>query len=323
MKSLRMPHAGWAPMGVLLGMVALCLAPGRGLLYAQTAPAGADAAAALTDALLAACRQNVEAFATHLTTENAVAFRGLPLLRRTTLLKRVVLLENPGTALLSSDGMGHTVVRCEAGGVVSEMRFGASQVRDNLAFIPVEVPRAGQEAQTARFGLVREDGQWKLLSLGLLLLDVPALALQWEQAELEARDDQAAQSLRKIAEALRNYQQAYGRMPETLAQLGPSGPDGHSPEKAGFLDASLAAGEDRGYRFRYNIVPAGGEAPASDRNKLASFQLAATPIEYGKDGLKSLYLDASGILRGGDKQGAVATSSDPRINDPRIGGAQP
>ncbi len=48
----------------------------------------------------------------------------------------------------------------------------------------------------------------------------------------------------------------------------------------------------------------------------AKFELAATPIEYGKIGRRSFFLDSGGVLRGADKQGAVATSADPRIGAP-------
>ena len=211
------------------------------------------------------------------------------------------------------------MVRCDAQGVVSEVRFGATEQHDNLAFIPVQVPKAGEGAQSGRFGLVREDGQWKLLSLGLLLLDVPQLARQWEQADINVRasaaEAAAVDSLRKIAAALAQYRQAFGHLPDSLSQLGPA-KGGNSPDQAGLLDADLAAGERGGYRFRYNITSAGGTALDADRDQLAGFQLAATPVEYGEAGRRSFYLDAGGTLRGADKQGAVATSNDPRVSVP-------
>jgi hypothetical protein len=314
LKSQRIPRATAAG----LALAVLWLVPGARLLRAQIAPSGSGSpASALAEALQAACRQDADAFANLLTADNAAAFRNVPPPQRLALLKRFVLLEDPGKPLLSSDAQGHTVMRCEAAGVTSEVRFGTAQVHDNLAFIPVEVPQAGEGAQTGRFGLVREDGQWKLLSLGLLLLDVPALQREWAQVDLEGRESQAVQSLRKIADALERYREAYGRLPEALDQLGPAAAEGNSPEKAGFLNASLATGEDGGYRFRYSISPVSGDAPDDDRDKLAKFQLAATPIEYGKDGQKSFYLDSAGALHGADKHGTVATVTDPTIRDPQ------
>ncbi len=284
------------------------------------ARSASDPAATLADALIAACRQDPAEFAKHLTAENAEAFRALPQSQRTALLKRFVLLDEPGRPLLSADADGHTRVRCDAGGVISELRFGATQLRDNLAFIPLEVPEAGtptgEKMKAVRFGLVRESGEWKLLSLGLLLLDIPALAQGWEGAELEARESAAIISLQAIAAALKAYQQAYGKLPEALEQLGHSATPGASPENAGLLDQELASGESGGYRFRYSIAAAADEADESERDKSAGFALAATPVIYGKDGRRSFYLDSRGQLRGGDKQGAVANTTDPRISAP-------
>ncbi len=306
-----------APPVIALLITLLCLAPIAPRLSAQSAFAN-DPAAALADALLAACRQDATVFATHLTAQSSAAYLALPSAQRIDLLKRFVLLDDPGKPLLATDEKGHDVVRCEAGGVQSELRFGPTEVHDNLAFIPVTVPQADEEEQSARFGLIREDGKWKLLSLGLLLLDVPSLAHQWEQQELEARELKAAQSLRKISDALNSYLQAFGNLPDMLSQLGPPSAEdqGKSPDKAGLLDADLASGEDGGYRFRYNIQP-NAQANAGSQDPSDGFQLAATPIEYGKGGQRSFYLDSSGTLRGADKGGTVATADDPAINLPQ------
>jgi hypothetical protein len=296
-------------------------------LFAQAAAPKADPAATLADALSAACRQDEIAFASHLTADNAEAFRGLPTPERTALIKRFVLLEDPGKPLLTTTAEGHPVMRCEAAGVLSEMRFGATQVRDNLAFIRVEVPQAGQsdqqevqsEVQNVRFGLVREGSEWKLLSVGMLLLDIPALQLEWEQSDLASSEAAAVAALRKISSALALYQTAFGNLPEDLDQLGPpTDNSGFSPDKAGLIDNQLAAGESGGYRFRYAITPANGPGDDSDRDKAAGFSLAATPAEYGKGGKRSFYLDSGGVLRGGDKHGAVATIDDPEAGaDPQ------
>jgi hypothetical protein len=294
---------------LLFGIIAPDLSAQRG-----AAPAAApipDPAQALEETLTAACRHDEAAFASHLTYDNAQAYRALAQQQRVALLRRLVLLDDPGKPLLSTLN-GYTVVRCEAGGVTSEMRFGATEMRENLAFIPVSVPE-GSEAQSVRFGLIRESGQWKLLSVGLLLLDIPALGRQWEEFDLQDRERNAIAAMRKVAGALKSYQSAYGNLPETLEQLGPPARDGASPEKAGLLDSDLAKGLAGGYRLRYTIVPASGEQNESERNKAAGFTLAATPVVYGKDGRRSFLLDFMGTLRGADKNGAVATADDPPV----------
>jgi hypothetical protein len=303
----------WAAGGILLALLFGVFARDG---FAQRAAGSAalpasDPAGALQDTLTAACRHDEAAFAGHLTSDSAQAYRALPQEERVAVLRRLVLLDDPGRPLLSALE-GSPVVRCETGGVTTEMRFGAAEVRENLAFIPVTVPE-GADTQSIRFGLVRESGQWKLLSVGLLMLDIPALGRQWERADLQDRERNAVAAMRKVASALKLYQTAYGNLPETLDQLGPPGQGGASPEMAGLLDSDLAKGLASGYRLRYSIVPATGEENESERNKAAGFMLAATPVVYGKDGRRSFLLDAGGTLRGADKNGAVATADDPSI----------
>ncbi len=271
---------------------------------------------ALAEALVAACRQNDAQFAPFLTADNAATFRALPPSQQVQLMKRFSLLEDPGRPLLSRDARGHTVVRCETSAVTTETRLGEAHQRENLAFIPVEVRVPEDTRATAKsngagrrveFGMVRESGVWKLLSVGLLLLNLTELSQQWAASEIQAHEAEAIAALRKIAQAIGTYRRAFGKLPETLAQLGPAPKEGISPEAAGLLDAELAAGKKGGYVFRYRVAPTEGEGAEPD------FELAATPFEYGKTGRRSFFLDASGTLRGGDKQGGAATASDPRI----------
>jgi len=297
-----------------MAFAAAGLLPATGAQTQQPIPASPETS--LSGALSAACRQDAAAFANFLTSDNATAYRALPAPQRTALMKRFVLLEDPGRPLLSTSATGHPVVRCGAPGIAIEMRFGETRWRENLAFIPMEIPLPGEPSRSITFGLVREGGNWKLLSVGLILLDIPSMAKQWEQADLEAREDDAIAALRKLATALETYRRAYGKLPDALERLGPAPESGISPEAAGLVDAELFAGIKNGYAIRYRIVPAGGNLSEEDSNQAAKFELAATPIEYGKIGRRSFFLDSGGVLRGADKQGAVATSADPRIGAP-------
>ncbi|HEX5876343.1 MAG TPA: hypothetical protein VFY60_16965 [Pyrinomonadaceae bacterium] len=44
------------------------------------------------------------------------------------------------------------------------------------------------------------------------------------------------------------------------------------------------------------------------------FEVTAVPVEYGKSGTRSFFIDETMVIRGGDRNGAPATSSDPRIS---------
>jgi hypothetical protein len=261
-----------------------------------------DPASALAAALAAACRANATQFANYLTADNAAAFRALPEERRAAFLKRLSLADEAGKPLISSDPQNHTVLRCTAREGTSEFRFGDSRIRENLAFIPVAVV----DAQQTKFGMVREGGEWRLLSLGLLLLDVPELSKQWAEGELAAREESAIATLRGLAGAIQTYHRAYGRLPESLTQLGPAPKDQISPEQASLVSEHLAAGKEGGYNFRYRIVSA---AQGED----AAFELAATPNDYGTAGRRSFLLDAAGKVHAADNRGAMPTPNDPLI----------
>ena len=108
-----------------------------------------------------------------------------------------------------------------------EYRFGEVRVRENLAFIPVTV----LNLEDTEFGLVRENGAWRLLSLGVVLLDIPQLAKQWDAADLTAREEAAVQTLRDLASAIETYNRAWGKLPDRSRCWGPRLPDRFHPNK--------------------------------------------------------------------------------------------
>ncbi len=303
------------------GVLALAALWGGGELFSADLRPGAkgDPVAALAATLSAACKHDEANFASHLTGQTAAQFAKLPENQRSMFMARLVLLNAAGSALLSSGADGSTIVRCQAGGVVTQMRLRGSQAQENLASVTVDAPTGDQNVDHAvRFGMVRESGEWKLISVGLLYLDLPAMAEQWVEEDLLAREAAAVASLRKLAEAVEIYRQGFDKLPESLEQLGPAPPEGASPERSNLVEEELAAGEKGGYRFRYVIIPAPAGTEASERDKAARFSLAAVPLVYGKSGRRSFYLDSEGTLRGADKRGEVATARDPRIPDPRM-----
>ncbi|MGH9683692.1 MAG: hypothetical protein ACRD4S_08790 [Candidatus Acidiferrales bacterium] len=264
---------------------------------------GAGPAAALIDALSAACRLNATMFANSLTADNAESFRALPPEQKNALMERLSLEDKPGRPLLSSDARNRTVLRCEAPAATTEFRFGDARVHENLAFVPVTVV----DGQQTEFGFVRENGGWRLLSLGLVLFDIPKLSKQWAEEDMVAREETALKALRDLAAAVKTYSDAFGKLPETLAQLGPAPKDRISPDRANLVNAQIAAGSFGGYQYRYRIVP---EVNGTD----AAFELAATPAKYGESGRRSFFMDTTGKVHAADKNGAVATYEDPLLS---------
>ena len=258
--------------------------------------------AALTAALSAACRASEAQFENYLTVDNAAAFHALPADQRSAVLKRLSFADEPGKPLLSSDDQNHTVLRCTAPEGAAEFRFGDVRTRENLAFIPIAVT----DGEKTEFGLVRENGGWRLLSLGLVLLDIPQLSEQWAESDSQAREGAAVANLRALSKAIGTYRDAFGKLPDSLAQLGPAPKDQISPDLASLVSQELASGSDGGYRFRYRVAPGAQEDQTS-------FELVATPEDYGKTGRRSFFVDSAGKIHGADRHGNQATADDPDI----------
>jgi len=273
--------------------------------------ATASPSAALREALKAACSQSERDFSRFLTARNAETFAGLTPAARVALMKRFVLLAEPGKPSLVAGAAGRPLVRCETPAGTAEMQIGGAELSDNLAFFPVEVRDAtdtvGTNVVHVRMGLVRENGEWKLLSVGLVLLDLPSLAMEWDAAEMDSTERAAIDALKKIASAVESYRRTYSRLPDSLDRLGPPSRGPANADAAGLLDAELAAGAKNGYTFRYVI------ATASTLGAPAKFQLAATPQTYGRTGRRSFFCDTSGKVHGADRQGAVGSEADPRV----------
>jgi hypothetical protein len=275
---------------------------------AATAPGGPSAA--LKDVLAAACTENQIEFARFLTARNKDAFSRMTPSARVALMKRFVLLNEPGKATTSINPSGRPIVRCETTSVITEMQIGGAELHDNLAFLPMELrdtaDSAGAEVRQINMGLVREDGEWKLLSLGVLFLDLPALEAEWDEAEIETTEKNALQAMKDITAAVEAYRAKYLRLPESLAKLGQPLHGAPNGEAAGLLDSDLANGMKNGYAFRYVI------AGASNLGAPAKYELAATPLRYGRTGRRSFFRDSNGGLHAADRQGGVGSASDPR-----------
>lgn len=272
---------------------------------AQTRPGSA-----LSNALAAACSQNQVEFTRFLTARNKESFLRMTPAARVALMKRFVLLDEPGKATISANPSGRPIVRCETPGGTVEMQVGGADVRDNMAFLPLELREttdsSGASARQINMGLVREEGDWKLLSLGVLLLDLPALEVEWDESEIEATEKDALESIMTVADAIESYRKRYLRLPESLANLASPARGKPSAESAGLLDAGLAKGTKDGYVFRYVIVG------ANDVGAPAKYELSATPLRYGRTGRRSFFRDSNGVVHAADRQGAVGSETDPK-----------
>jgi len=270
-----------------------------------------DPATAMKEILVDACSHDETSFRRFLTVRNAQAFSQMTAAARMELLKRFVLLEDAGVPSVTSERNGQTVIHCQTPQGSAAIHIGTTELHDNVAFLPVDISDASDpdpaDAHHISMSLVREDGQWKILSIGLVFLDLPSLAAEWDRAESAENEKAALASLKSLSAAIEDYRRTYLRLPESLAQLGPPAKGAASVTAAGLIDAQLASGHKNGYSFRYVIVG------ANDVGAPAKYELSATPQPYGRAGKTSFFRDSSGVYHAADHQGAVGSDLDPKI----------
>lgn len=116
------------------------------------------------------------------------------------------------------------------------------------------------------------------------------------QSRMAANETSAIGSLRVIAKSMEIYHvKGMGgatSYPANYRDLGTM----TAPE----LDSLLTTGEKSGYVFS-----GGGNA--------ANYAITAVPIRYGTSGRRSFFIDATGVLRFSENNGAAATATDPAI----------
>lgn len=110
----------------------------------------------------------------------------------------------------------------------------------------------------------------------------------------------ATGSLRNIHGAQMTYQATYG-----AGQFGtPTQLYNANLTTTGFVNSYIW----RGYIATFTVTPSTTTEPAR-------FTVSIIPTQYGRTGVRSFYIDETGVLRGGDKNGAQANPSDPPVNN--------
>src|SRR5256714_4655969 len=111
--------------------------PGGSTASETTATDGPSAA--LKAVLSAACSQNQTEFVRFLTARNREAFSRMTPPARVALMKRFVLLNEPGKPTASANPAGRPILRCQTPHVTTEMHIGGTDLPDNVAFLPMEL----------------------------------------------------------------------------------------------------------------------------------------------------------------------------------------
>lgn len=76
----------------------------------------------------------------------------------------------------------------------------------------------------------------------------------------------------------------------------------------GLINRHIATGQVFGYRHVIETEPA-------TKSKPAEFRIFAMPITYGQTGVRSFFIDTSGVIRAADRQGQPAGPDDPPIGN--------
>ena len=74
------------------------------------------------------------------------------------------------------------------------------------------------------------------------------------------------------------------------------------------IPSRLADGIEHGYSFIITTTVQTQQTPAT-------FKIYATPLTYGVTGIRSFFIDTSGVILGADKNGLPSDENDPPIND--------
>lgn len=110
-----------------------------------------------------------------------------------------------------------------------------------------------------------------------------------------ANEASAINILRTIAASEATYQATSGNGEYgTLRELA----------NAQLIDVRMARGTKNGYRFMVRV------RPTLTPDEPASYEAVAMPISYQRSGLRSFYIDETGVIRFADKRGAEADAND-------------
>lgn len=121
-------------------------------------------------------------------------------------------------------------------------------------------------------------------------------------ARRAANEGSSIATLRSIHSAQATYQATRGNGSYgTLDQLT------DSAAGEALLSPELANGSRNGYRFTVELKTNYDDSPG--------FQVSAVPIEYGNTGTRSFFVDETGVIRGENNRGAVATELSPPLDD--------
>ena len=138
-----------------------------------------------------------------------------------------------------------------------------------------------------------------LVVIAIILVIITVSIPAYNKAQMLAREMAASKAVQTIQTAEVMYQSEYGHYAQALRELGPPDSGPSTAAAAGLVSSALARGTVGGYKFTLSAT--------SD-----TFAIAASPVAYGASGVKSFYMDQTGVLRANDGP-EPATSESPEF----------
>ena len=112
-------------------------------------------------------------------------------------------------------------------------------------------------------------------------------------ARRAANEGSAMSSLRTLASAEATYQATTGEGKfGTLTELA----------AVNLIDSKLATGTKNGYKFTVEVT--------TNEMNYPGFEVVGMPMTYGSTGIRSFYVDETGVIRAGDNSGRPSTKLD-------------
>jgi len=134
----------------------------------------------------------------------------------------------------------------------------------------------------------------ELLIVVAIILIIAAIAIpNFLRSKMLANETAAVAACKKILTAQVAYSTTFGGgFSELLEQLGPP-PVGTpvSTDRAGLLDEILTGGTKHGYVFTYTSYDNNGDG------QYEAFELVAVPTAYNVTGVRSFFINNSGVVR--------------------------
>lgn len=207
-------------------------------------------------------------------------------------------LEREHVKLRRSDEEDGWEIVNEKGDVDVKIALRNTFISGTEAFVLLKAREKQRAPEQLLVGMRLEEGEWRVVEIG-----------PWQGTSLESeqlmrqilpgpRNEAAAQEyLGTLNRALARYAGLYPAMgfPASLQSLARSGSPDEKPsaQHAMLLDPAINGNTftREGYEFRYVLVDAG--QPEHPGN----YEIVAMPVEWGKTGAKSFFIDASSVIR--------------------------